>query len=400
MFEKGSQKKAKPPTSRRTFTIRDTMVPAIRDDCIISRRQQHIHTVINGTRTNGYGSVREPRVTTLISGFAPSDRQGIQIESSSIKSLRFSIDPATGAQTDGRPTSTTVEHKSARKGPTAAMVKKSLAQKRFPDLPKSIIDKFDEHYGKDDEKTIEALQSYVQFRKMYNLDDSARNANTHQTDNDAADWAWASQVAVHAAKNIKGKLLPGVEGCGTIAERVCNLTSLPQMMFSPQYEDGSYMLTKAGNPVFHLIPAMIDLAAVSPDVYTLCCTLYVERKSKHVDFDPFGAALMADTRPGVGWPNLTIFQIMGFLSLWVKTLQKYKPGCMTKLFIFNITYVAVGIFNVSKSILPKSIADNTRLVGGGNKLKDAVSKDLSKFVPEDGVEIMEKTRLSMFRYDK
>lgn len=376
------------------------MVPSIRNERV-SRSQRSIR--INHTTNNSISRiVREPRVTSLISGFAPLGNKGVQIieSSSSIEtSLRFSVDPATGAQSnDTRLTITTIpEHEDTNAVSSSSMENLSAVQKRFPNLSKSVIDRFEKQNGKeDDEKLIQCLEDYVQFRKMYNLD-SLENAQAEQNDNDAADWAWASKVAIHAAKNVKTELLPGVDGCGTFEDRFCKLSELPQIIFCPQYEDGSYVKTVEGNPVVHFLPALIDIKPVSADVYTLCCNLYIERKSKHIDFHTVGAAVLGDARIGQGWPNYSVFQIMGFLLLWIKALQRHQPGCMTKLVIFNIRYVAVGIFNMTKPLIPKSVADNTHLVSGSDALNGKVSKHLPKFVPEAGVNIMEETRLSLFQ---
>ena len=376
------------------------MVPSIRNERV-SRSQRSIRNHCT-TTSNIIRSVREPRVTSLVSGFAPLGTKGVQIVESSTSvetALRFSVDPATGAQSKHtRSTITTIpEHEGNIAASSSSMENLTAVQKRFPNLSKSVIERFEKQNGKEqDEKLIQCLEDYVQFRKMYNLD-SSENGQAEQNDNDAADWAWASKVAIHAAKNVKSQLLPGVEGCGTFEERICNLSELPQMIFCPQYEDGSYVFTKAGNPVVHLLPALIDIKLVSADVYTLCCNLYIERKAKHIDFHSLGAAVVGDARVGQGWPNLPVFHIMGFLLLWIRALQRHQPGCMTKLVVFNIRYVAVGIFNMTKPLIPKSIADNTHLVSGGDALKDVVSKKLAKFVPEAGIKIMEETRFSMFR---
>ena len=267
---------------------------------------------------------------------------------------------------------------------------------RFPDLEKGDVARFEKNFASDDGKhdeVIKNLEEYKQFRKMYDLD-SIENAKAGQ--NDAADWKWASKLAIEAARSIETDLIPGLEGC-PFEDRVCKLKSLPQILFAPQNKDGSPVLTESGNAVIQFLPARLDIKLASPEIYALCCTLYMERKAKNIDLDTVGAVMLADARQGAGWPNLKVLKIMGFLKILSNSLHKVHPGRLGKLIIFGVAYVAVSIFHVTKVFLPKAISENTTLINGGDGVKAPVPKNkLAKYVDPDAIDSMEETRLSLF----
>ena len=181
--------------------------------------------------------------------------------------------------------------------------------KKFPTLSRSDCFRFQDEFEGDD--LIQKLEEYVEFRKIYNLDELRESdAMMELPLEDAEVWKWASDLAIKTAKSRQESLVPGVEW-STFAERICNVDTLPQMCFAPRHEDGTVICTVDGHPVLSYLAARLDLEKVSPEVHAPATALYLERVALTHSFDTQGAVFLVDTRAGAGWANHPVFNVIG-----------------------------------------------------------------------------------------
>jgi MFS family permease len=266
---------------------------------------------------------------------------------------------------------------------------------RFPPLsPQDCFRFMDEFEG---DNLIRKLQEYIEFREMYNLDALKDDADfLERPTDDAADWKWASEMAIQAAKTCEGSLVPGVMGY-TLANRVCKWDSLPQMIFAPRYEDDTVVCAVNGNPIMTYLSARLDLDAVSPDVHALAIALYLERRSYTHGLDTQGAILLVDTRKGKGWPNPSVFSVVGFLQILASSLHKTHPGRVEKLVFWPVPPVGTYAFKMMKGWLPKEISDGIFLIKGPDGIDDPPPRErLAPYVSSEVVDRMEETRRAQF----
>jgi MFS family permease len=266
---------------------------------------------------------------------------------------------------------------------------------RFPPLsPQDCFRFMDEFEG---DNLIRKLQEYVEFRNMYNLDALKQEPDfLERPTDDAADWKWASDMAIQAAKTCEGSLIPGVAG-HTLANRVCKWDRLPQMIFAPRYEDDTVVCAVDGNPIMSYLSARLDLDAVSPDVHALSIALYLERKSYTHGLDTQGAIFLVDTRKGKGWPNPKVFGVVGFLQILASSLHKTHPGRIEKLVLFPVPAVGTYAFKMMKGWLPKEVSDTIILINGPDGIEDPFPKDkLAPYVSSEVLDRMEETRRAQF----
>ncbi|CAB9511238.1 expressed unknown protein [Seminavis robusta] len=272
----------------------------------------------------------------------------------------------------------------------------ALAQ-RFPTLTVSDCARFHEEFEGND--LIQKLQEYVEFRNMYKLDDlrDTDGILMDQPLDDAADWKWASDLALQAAKTRPSPLIPGVEG-QSMADRVCKLDTLPQMCFAPRHDDGTVVCTvDGGNPIITYLAARLDPDEVSSEIYALCITLYLERISYTHCLDTQGAVLLVDTRIGTGWPNKSVFQAFGFLQVLASTLYKTHPGRVEKFVIYPVPSVGVYAYKMVKGWLPGDVAETIKIIKGKDGVKDQPpKKELLPYVTEEVLERLEETRRAHF----
>ena len=233
-------------------------------------------------------------------------------------------------------------------------------ESRFPSISKSECARFRKHYENDDE-CVKRLEELVLFRSMYEIDSPEFNQAVERND-DAADWEWAFQTAIQAAKT-NPVLIPGLEGCASFEERFCNLDTMAQSGYIyKNEEDGSPALTKDGKPFVQYMSAILDLdetTGASPEVYATAYALYLERKSRSVNFD--GIVLLIDTRQGTGWPNHNVLKVVPGIRLMASTIDKLHPGRKATMVVYPVPYACVYIFSMLKSWMPAAIAESELL---------------------------------------
>lgn len=293
-------------------------------------------------------------------------------------------------------------------------------QERFPHATPAECRRFHSAFPKEPEKR---LQEYLEWRKEHELmlgdEQGQQQQQQHEAlsrdneEDDAYNWEQAAASALaHASKHHdqdvskdgkarqrSTRVRPGMDRAVQQDRNDVDVDPLclPRILYSNQSAENQHLCDKQGNRILHVLPARTDLNAASPHTYATAFGLYLEKHLDRRSTDQL--TLLLDVRPGTGWANPPVTQLIGFIRHVSQVLHSYFPGRLHQCVIFPVPRIAVVLWNnMMQFCLDPLVRKLIVLVpGAAGRMSPAPTKRLKEYVAdEQALNVMEETRLRAF----
>jgi hypothetical protein len=186
-----------------------------------------------------------------------------------------------------------------------------------------------------------------------------------------------------------------------------DVASLPQIIFS--YEEKFVGETRSGktlNPskpvsqppprckdgtrILHILPARLDLSFATAPTYSLAVALYLDRRLCRWTTERI--TLFCDVRGGRGWSNPTPWSTLPFIQSTASLLGSNYPERLERLILFPMPMSASLVWSAARKCLDPNTSSKVVVISSG----DNMHEELTVFVDEDGLNVLEKRRRSSF----
>jgi hypothetical protein len=249
-----------------------------------------------------------------------------------------------------------------------------------------------------------ALQDYMEWRSLHNLD-SIENQEARNRNDDKEDWVYASlealavsEVESHASsqKSPIQKKRKGSKGTQSAPasppHQPSNVPkSLPQFARIYMDQDGNPLRSKDGKKIIHVLPAQMDKQHGSNKTYALALAFYLDRKLARSSLE--SGTILIDIRPRKDWPNQSALHLMRFVTEVAKILPKYFPGRMERCVVYTVPRLAFVVWKMAKPLLHENIAGNVRLIAGSNAMNaPPPRKKLLEYIDDEVIDQLEEFR--------
>ena len=150
-----------------------------------------------------------------------------------------------------------------------------------------------------------------------------------------------------------------------------------------------------GHRICHHLPARIDTALASGQVYALSLALYLERRLRRDDEEKI--TVFIDTRPGIGWANISVLSLVPFIKHASRLLNDLHPERLRQAVVFPVPSVMSFVWNrLVRPFLDPDTADKIRILGGTVKVTARAPKGIRRFLGEKNLVEMERRRIDFF----
>jgi hypothetical protein len=174
------------------------------------------------------------------------------------------------------------------------------------------------------------------------------------------------------------------------------VTSLPQVVYMHEKEDGSPVLDVNGKRIIHVLPARVDVSLANADTYSLALALYLDLKFDRDSEEKVTVVL--DTRPGDGWANHMAYRLVNFIRKVSHQLQTLYPERLDKFVIYNIPRAAMVVWNTAKRFMRNDTMDKVILLQGPALRNSPLPREqLIEHFDKELVEMMEEHRTANFK---
>ena len=150
-----------------------------------------------------------------------------------------------------------------------------------------------------------------------------------------------------------------------------------------------------GHRICHHLPARIDTALASGQVYALSLALYLERRLRRDDEEKI--TVFIDTRPGIGWANISVLSLVPFIKHASRLLNDLHPERLRQAVVFPVPSVMSFVWNrLVRPFVDPDTADKIRILGGTVKVTARAPKGIRRFLGEKNLVEMERRRIDFF----
>jgi len=150
-----------------------------------------------------------------------------------------------------------------------------------------------------------------------------------------------------------------------------------------------------GARICHHIPARIDTSLASGQIYATALALYLDRRLSRSEEEKFDVVI--DTRPGLGWANISAYHLVPFIRHASKLLNDLHPERLHRAIVYPVPSVCAFIWNrLVRPFMDPTTAEKIVVLGGGAKITSKVPKGMRKYIGEDALGQIERRRLGLF----
>ena len=232
--------------------------------------------------------------------------------------------------------------------------------------------------GRPLEKASRKMSSYMQWRKLYKLDDASYLQRKAEIKSDGDAWDFAVEQTFKCYED-RPKSTP---------------CKLPRVIKFGEVDD---IHALDGRRVGYVLPGRIDRKLASLDFYARCLGVFLDLKLDRESSETI--YIVVDVRSGLNWPNLSPTKLLSFVKSLNKQLINAMPERMHQTIVFPIPLIAKPVWGLFKNILDKKITAKISVLWGKADTSSPVPKGLPTDVFDDRViESLESIRRSEFIY--
>lgn len=175
-----------------------------------------------------------------------------------------------------------------------------------------------------------------------------------------------------------------------------------------QHKKKAMPMTDAqGHRILFILPARMNMEAVSPQVYTTTFALYLHDKlqktaatnnrSSNTTTIHRRFVVALDVRPAPGWPNPPAYHLVGFIRHTVRALHRLFPDLLEGCILFPIPPLAVTLYKYCiRPVLDRDIRQAVQMVAGECGRHAPLPPGLVLYFTEEQAEQLEKLRRRAF----
>jgi hypothetical protein len=134
-----------------------------------------------------------------------------------------------------------------------------------------------------------------------------------------------------------------------------NELRLPQIVYHYVDPEAAPLRDQQHRRIFHVLPARLDLSQANVHVYTNALALYLDGLLDRSSVEKM--TLLMDVRPGWGWKNPPVLELVGLIRHAAARLQDLYPHRLHRLILYPIPRAAIFIY---RSIIQVFLSEATR----------------------------------------
>lgn len=173
------------------------------------------------------------------------------------------------------------------------------------------------------------------------------------------------------------------------------LKTLPRFLsLASRRRDGTLVTCLKGYRTIQVLNARVDLTQASPAVYALAGAIFVDLIQDRQSMEEY--VYTVDTRVGSGWKNHDVNELLPFIQEYVKISPEHFRHRMQCMYIYPVSNLACGLWNVVKPILHPYTRKRVMLIAGPSEVKSRAPAELTEHFSTEVMKYLDKNRKSLF----
>lgn len=244
--------------------------------------------------------------------------------------------------------------------------------------------------GRTLDRASDRMQSFMNWRDNYKLDDSHLLSLRHYDDLQIWNFAVSHAVSCYDTKVAHtSKRQRNVSRIGT-----CQMLLLPRIVkFGNDHQD---YRANDGRRIALVHPALVDIRSAPLDLYAACIAVYLYMKlDRHSDEN---IHVLIDVRAGRGWPNPSPTVLIPFVKNLSKILVDNMPERMHSCILFPLPVAAKPIWGIFKTFLDRKVVGKMHILFGPASIDSKLPKGMEgDIIDAELLTQLEKARLLEFK---
>ncbi|GAX27833.1 hypothetical protein FisN_13Hh060 [Fistulifera solaris] len=301
---------------------------------------------------------------------------------------------------------------------------------RFPKATESECRRFHKACPRD---AADKLSAYLEWREKHQLDCSQHSEDLKTAAKPALDDGWCDAVrkAIHdvdgsqASSDSSSSTGSGVSPCDAsfledspteIAESTqvylfhenqrsgesdtssdpgpespeFGLTIPRQCIHIPRFADGRNIRDLDGHRIVMHYPGRLEVHKMSNDFYADAMALFIESNLDRNNEEK--VTLCVDVRPGRGWPNPSVYHLLGLIRQVANALHDLNPQRLHHCILYPIPRAAFYMWKMIQNFLDPSLRELMVLIPGSSLTAPLPARAMYKYMDEEALACLERYR--------